>query len=142
MARIPYVREEEAAPEAAAALRAVRERRGTVSAVQSVLAHSVSALQAYERFANDVGKMSALDARTQEIVILRTAQLLGNAYAWRRHVPKGLEAGLTSDQLASIAAWRPSSAFAPRERAILQLVDEPLGWRETAATTICAVREH
>src|SRR2546430_11516409 len=99
VARIPYVRDNEATAEAAAALEDVRRRRGFVSGVQRLLAHSVPALEAYEQLSR-FSVVSRLDARTRELVILRVAQLLGNAYAWRRHVPRGIEATLSMPELA------------------------------------------
>lgn len=99
------------------------------------------ALEAYEQFSIRLSAVSRLDARTRELVTLRVAQLLGNAYAWRRHVPMGIDATVSIREIASIARWRESDAFSGSERAVLELVDEYLGRRETDEATLLAVRE-
>jgi alkylhydroperoxidase family enzyme len=142
MARIPYIEEETALPATAAALREIREQGGVVSPVQRALAHSVPALQAYQQLARNLSALSKLDPRTRELLILRTAQVLANPYAWRRHVPRATDAGLTEAELASIAHWWESACFSASERAVLQLVDEHLGLRQTGDSTIRAIRHH
>jgi len=140
VARIPYVDEAEASPEVAEALREVRRHHGTVSAVQSVLAHSPAALRAYERCALALRTVKGVEARARELVILRSAHILGNAYAWRRHLGSGREAGLTAEEIAALRESSASTTLADRDRILLRLVDEHLYLRQARADTIADVR--
>jgi alkylhydroperoxidase family enzyme len=139
MARLPFVTGDDATPEQAAALDAVRERRGFVSNVHRSLVHSVTALEAFERFSMHVNGESRLDVRTRELAILRVSQLVGNLYEWRRHVPKAIDAGLTAEQLGSLDRWR-DAGFDEREQAVLELVDEHVAAGATTDATVAAVR--
>jgi alkylhydroperoxidase family enzyme len=138
MARIPYVPDDQATTEQAEALAAVHARRGFVSNVHRSLVHSVSALEAFERFSMHVNGESRLDLRTRELVILRTSQILGNLYEWRRHVPKAIDAGLTVEQLSSLD---DPAAFEEPERSVLALVDEHVADGRATDATVAAVRE-
>src|SRR6187401_2604373 len=86
VSRIRYLRDDDPVPEAQDALAAVIERRGYASNVHRSLAHSPNALRAFENFSGHVNGSSRLDLRTRELIILRTAQIVGNEYEWRRHV--------------------------------------------------------
>jgi alkylhydroperoxidase family enzyme len=141
MARIPYVDEADATPEAAAALREIRDRRGFVSSIHRSLAHSAPVLEAYEQFSSRLSAASRLDARTRELVILRVAQLVGNLFAWRRHLPRALQVGLARVDIASLGRWHDSAAFSAPERAVLALVDQHVTWHQTEATTVRDVRD-
>jgi 4-carboxymuconolactone decarboxylase len=137
---MPYVTDEDATPDAARALASVQARRGFVSNTHRSLAHSPSALLAFEQFSMHVNGESRLDARTRELAILRTAQLVGNLYEWRRHVPKGLESGLSVAEISGLADWR-SGPLGARDRTVLSLVDEHVSDGEVTASTVEAVRD-
>jgi 4-carboxymuconolactone decarboxylase len=139
VARIPYAGEEGASAPAAA-LRDVRNRRGFVSNVHRSLAHWPEALAAYEQFSIQLDGTRRLDARTHELVILRVAQLLGNVFAWRRHVPRALAVGLSMGEVAALANWHESASFGGAERAVLELVDQHVGLGETETEAVGAVR--
>ena len=123
MARISYLNEGDGV-NVAEALKAVQERRGYISNLHRVLAHSVSALNVFEAFSKHVNAESQLDGKTRELLILRTAQHLGNIYEWNRHIPKALSTGLTMDDLSSFLLAPLNTAFATQEQVVLQLVDE------------------
>lgn len=139
MGRVAYLEDSNASAEAIDALAAVRERRGFVSNVHRALAHSPSALNAFERFSMHVNGESRLDVRTRELVILRTAQLLGNEYEWRRHVPKALQAGVPLESLKGLAEMNPPG-LAKKELAALALVKEHVAGPGTTPVTVEAVR--
>lgn len=139
MGRVNYIQDDFAPQAAAEALRAVLERRGFVSNVHRALAHSPTALAAFERFSMHVNGESRLDPRTRELVILRTIQLLGNEYEWRRHVPKALAAGVSEDTLASLGK-SAQDGLKEGEVAALALVEEHVGGAAVSARTLATVR--
>jgi 4-carboxymuconolactone decarboxylase len=142
MGRIPYVDAPEPGSGAAHALDAVRRQRGFVSNLHRTLAHSVDALDAFEQFSRHV-QSTALDVRTRELMILRTAVLSGNEYEWRRHVPKALVAGVTVEQLQRLADDDAASAsgLSSADTAVLALVDEHVREGQASAASVAAVRE-
>ncbi len=68
----------------------------------------------------------SIPLREREIVIDRTCARCGSEYEWGVHVAFFRErAGLTDEQVAGTCAADPqTSAFPPRERLLLRLVDE------------------
>lgn len=56
-----------------------------------------------------------------ELMYVRISQINGCVYCLDRHVGKALEAGVTHQKLALVAAWRDSSLFTDEERLALEL---------------------
>jgi alkylhydroperoxidase family enzyme len=117
----------------------VIERRGYASNVHRCLAHSPNALRAFERFSAHVNGSSLLDSQSRELIILRTAQLVGNEYEWRRHVPKALDAGVSLEELRGLHDWKPDQYPLPH-RAALQLTDEYIRGLAVTEDTLESVR--
>jgi len=65
-----------------------------------------------------------LPAADREIVILRTALRCGAHYEWDQHAPVAHAVGLLSSDLAAIVRGPADAHWAPRQRALLRLVDE------------------
>lgn len=61
------------------------------------------------------------DSRIRELAILAVAREVGSRYVWHQHVPSGLEAGLSREELQAIHERRYDE-FAATERAILEYV--------------------
>lgn len=122
MALISYVTDDIAEGEAAAALAASAELRGSVSNVHRTLAHVPAALCAFEQFSAAV-RSTPLDVTVRELVILRVSMLLGNEYEWRRHCVAAERSGVSAMQIEELRDWRTSSAFDPVTRAAFAFVD-------------------
>lgn len=82
------------------------------------------ALEAFSRAVGAVAKANGIDDRLREIVLLHVSQQNGCAFCVRVHVERGLNAGLTADDIAQIPVWRESGVFSDRERAALELSEE------------------
>lgn len=65
-----------------------------------------------------------LDARTRELLILRTAWLRQSEYEWAQHVLKGREAGISDDEIQRIAAGSDDPEWEPHEALLVRAVDE------------------
>jgi alkylhydroperoxidase family enzyme len=59
-----------------------------------------------------------------ELARLRIAKLLGHAGELARRTPRAVEAGLTEEKVAELAAWPTSPLFSARERACLMLTEQ------------------
>lgn len=84
------------------------------------------AYDALEAFSQTVGTIAAeagIDERLKEIALIHASQLNGCAYCVRVHVDRGVQAGLTADEIAQLPAWRESGVFSARERAALELTE-------------------
>jgi alkylhydroperoxidase family enzyme len=71
-----------------------------------------------------------LDARSRELVILRTAWRCRARYAWDRHVRRARAAGLTDAEVAGVTRATGAGGWAPYDAALLDLVD---GLHDTGA---------
>ncbi|APZ34968.1 MULTISPECIES: carboxymuconolactone decarboxylase family protein [Microbacterium] len=84
------------------------------------------AYDALEAFSQTVGTIAAeagIDDRMKEIALIHASQLNGCAYCVRVHVDRGVQAGLTADEIAQLPVWRESGVFTARERAALELAE-------------------
>lgn len=84
------------------------------------------AYKALAAFSDTVARIctaNGVDDRLKEIVMLRSSQLNGCAYCLRVHTDRAIAAGLTTDEMMQIGAWRESGVFTDRERAGLELAE-------------------
>lgn len=77
-----------------------------------------------------------------ELVILRTARNVGNRYEWTHHVVASRLGRLSVDDVERVAEGPKAAGWSPRQRAILQAVDDLCADREIGDATWAAVREH
>lgn len=85
-----------------------------------------AAYHALDDFSKTVGEICAangIDDRLKEIVMIHCSQLNGCSFCTRIHVDRAIKAGLDTDTLMQIAAWRESGVFTERERAALELAE-------------------
>ena len=76
------------------------------------------------RFAGRLMPGGTLPRRETELTILRVAHLRQCAYEFEHHVRLGKRAGVTADDVARIKAGPDADGWTPRERALLQAVEE------------------
>lgn len=81
------------------------------------------ALDAFARTVGDICAANVIDDRLKEIVMIHSSQLNGCSYCTRLHVDRALKAGLDTDTLMQIVAWRESDVFSEREEAALELAE-------------------
>lgn len=81
------------------------------------------ALDAFARTVGDICAANGIDDRLKEIVMIHSSQLNGCSYCTRLHVDRALKAGLDTDTLMQIVAWRESDVFSEREEAALELAE-------------------
>jgi alkylhydroperoxidase family enzyme len=92
------------------------------------------------RYSAQLMPFGRLPRRDTELVILRVAWQCSCAYEWHQHVPLGLRAGLTPDEVAGVAARSPGQGFTVRQQALLAAGDDLLAQRALSDSTWSAVR--
>jgi AhpD family alkylhydroperoxidase len=76
------------------------------------------------RFAWGLRNGSRTPRPLRELMILRTAQLQDARYVWRDHTAMARAAGVSEEQIASLASWQSSDQFDEPTRACLVLTEE------------------
>lgn len=71
-----------------------------------------------------LSKKNDLPAREREIVILRIGFLCKSGYEWTQHVPIGVRAGLSEDEVARIKGGADAPGWSPADQALLRASDE------------------
>ena len=143
MARVTLV-DERTHPQLADVIsRIAGARQGRLINVYRLLLNSPAIASAWVEFNTAVRLSSGLDARTRELAIIRVAIVNRTEYIFRAHVPGyAREAGLTDAQVEGLFEWETSSAFDPRDRAVLAYVDAMTREIEVPDTVFEAVRQH
>jgi alkylhydroperoxidase family enzyme len=79
---------------------------------------------AYHTFNGHVLFSTTLSARQRELLVLRVAALRDAEYEWAQHAVIAGDVGLSTDEVAAIAAGPSAGSWSPLERAMLAAVDE------------------
>ncbi|GLW98287.1 carboxymuconolactone decarboxylase family protein [Microtetraspora sp. NBRC 16547] len=123
MALLPYVTEDAASEDQARVIASVIAERGSLPGLMSLMAHSPDGLSAYETFSRYVRTGTSLDPQLRELIILRTVQLLGVDYEWKRHLRLAAATGVPDEALASLETWQSSPHFSGTTAEALRFVD-------------------
>jgi len=109
-----------------------------------VLAHQPQLAAAFQALAHELLFKSALPEREREIAIIRTGALTRSEYEWGMHVSiYGEACGLSAAQIAQLTQGTPDDAlWTPRERLVVQVVDELHHHSTVSDTTWAALQSH
>jgi len=80
--------------------------------------------------------------RLLELVILRTAEIVGSDYEINQHRPLMKLCGYSDAQIAAIPSWRASSLFDDKQRAVLAYVDQVAHGGNVDDATFAALAQH
>jgi AhpD family alkylhydroperoxidase len=94
------------------------------------------------RFAARLMPRGTLPRRDTELVILRVAHLRNCAYEFDHHVRLGRRAGLDAADIERVRLGPADAGWSPRERALLEAVDELRADGDLADSTWRALGEH
>jgi alkylhydroperoxidase family enzyme len=83
-----------------------------------------SAVEGMMPYTNYLANESSLAPRHREILILRTAWLLGNQPLWAKHAPRARQAGLGAADLRGIAQGPDAPGWRPFDVTLLRAVDQ------------------
>jgi AhpD family alkylhydroperoxidase len=70
-----------------------------------------------------IRQQAELPGQDRELAILLIAVINGADYEYQAHVPFGLKAGLTQEQIDDLPAWRESARYAAKQRAVLDYTE-------------------
>ena len=117
--------------------------RGTVYNLHRALAHSPKALRAFMGFSEYIRDKADLSPRLRELAVLRVATLHDVAYEIAQHLEPARRAGLTQEQITSIAGWREHvDIFEEQDRAVLEFVEETAKSFRVSEKTFSTVRQY
>jgi len=112
---------------------------GPASPLTASLAHVPEILEVALPFISRVLGPTALDARTKEIVVLRTSALMECSYCVQTHTAAALDSGLARAQIEALRGEAGVEDFAAAgERALIAWVDEVALGRGAVAEEVTA----
>lgn len=88
------------------------------------MVHHPKLLEKWTVFAARLLGKGILEPRVRELIVLRTVHNCGATYEWVHHAAIAQENGLTDAEVRAVAEGPDSPAWSPRERSLLQAVDE------------------
>lgn len=141
MARVPYLRREDAGEEAQQLYdRLENERRVPTPNVFLALAHAPDQLDAFLTYANSL-RSCDLGPRLRELIILTIGHATGCEYEIAHHEPYALKAGLTQEQLSAIPDAENSGLFDDFDLAVIRLARDFSTGTEVSAEVWKAVAD-
>jgi alkylhydroperoxidase family enzyme len=124
MARVPLL-EEKDHPELAASIAKIKGARGgRLINIYRLMLHSPALANAWFDLNQAVRYGAEIDGQSRELAVIRVAILNDVEYVQRAHGSAyALKEGLTPEQVAALADWRPSKLFSEQQRALLAYTD-------------------
>ena len=124
MARVPLL-EEKNHPELAETIARIKGARGgRLINIYRLMLHSPALANAWFDLNQAVRYGTEIDGQSRELAVIRVAILNDVEYVQRAHGPAyALKEGLTPEQVAAVANWRPSKLFSEPQRALLAYTD-------------------
>ena len=143
MARVPLL-EETDHPELADSIAKIKGARGgRLINIYRLMLHSPALANAWFDLNQAVRYGTEIDGQSREIAVIRVAILNNVEYVQRAHGPAyALKEGLTPEQVAAIADWRPSQLFSAPQRALLAYTDAMTREINVPDTAFAEVRNH
>jgi len=129
LARVPFLKADEARGDAREAL-AILERRGQSIHLLQALANSSGALRHVARMGNSLRRYTKLPGRYRELMILHLSVLNDAPYEWEQHEQVAREEGVTQAELDALRR-RDLSGVGDRERKVLAFAEAALAHRLT-----------
>jgi alkylhydroperoxidase family enzyme len=101
-----------------------RAKGGAVINLNIATGHAPKFSQASRAMAFAIRFDAKTPRRLLELVIMRTAQIVGSAYELNQHTPFIKACGYSDAQIAAIPAWQTSALFDDQQRALLGYVEQ------------------
>jgi len=90
----------------------------------TTLANNPGLMRKWLPFGGKLLMAGSLDARTRELLILRTAYNVGCDYEWGQHVSMAREAGLSDDEIARIPEGSAADGWSRDDLVLILACDE------------------
>jgi alkylhydroperoxidase family enzyme len=101
-----------------------RAQGGAIINLQITTGHAPKFARAASAMAFTIRFDAKTPRRTLELIIMRTAQIVGSTYEINQHVPLMKMCGYSDAQIAALPAWQASTLFDDQERATLGYVEQ------------------
>ncbi|HEY2534249.1 MAG TPA: carboxymuconolactone decarboxylase family protein [Xanthobacteraceae bacterium] len=101
-----------------------RAQGGSIINLQLVTGHAPKFAQAASTMAFTIRFDAKTPRKLIELIIMRTAQIVGSRYEINQHIPLSKMCGYSDAQIAALPNWKTSTLFDDRERVLLGYVEE------------------
>lgn len=101
-----------------------RAQGGAIINLQLVTGHAPKFARAATATAFTIRFDAVTPRRLLELTIMRTAQIVGSDYEINQHKPLMRMCGYSDAQIAALPAWKTSTLFDDKERAVLGYVEQ------------------
>jgi AhpD family alkylhydroperoxidase len=115
---------------------------GGILNLHRMMAHAPALMKASGGLAAAFRHAAELERDVTEIVVLRTAQIAGCDYVFRRHVPLARAAGVTDQQIGEIRHWHESSVFSSAQKAALGFAEDAARGDSADDATFALLRQY
>jgi len=119
-----------------------RAMGGAVINLQLVTGHAPKFSRALAAMAFTIRFDAATPRRLLELVILRTAEIVGSDYEINQHRPLMKLCGYSDAQIAAVPSWRGSPLFDDKQRAVLSYVEQVAHGGDVDDATFAALSRH
>jgi alkylhydroperoxidase family enzyme len=142
VARVPLVPADTKDPVVGPIFDGIRSRGGQPLNMHRAVANSPKIFKAYVDMAITLRTAATTPRLDRELIILRTAQLVGGEYEFTQHKPMAVSCGMTPAQFAALPDWRGSGAFSDRQKAILAYADGMVSPKGVDDAVFAELRKH
>jgi alkylhydroperoxidase family enzyme len=101
-----------------------RAQGGDIINLQIATGHAPQFARAASTMAFTIRFDAQTPRRLRELIIMRTAQIVGSTYEINQHVPLMKMCGYSGAQIAALPQWQASNLFDDKERATLAYVEQ------------------
>jgi alkylhydroperoxidase family enzyme len=101
-----------------------RAQGGAIINLQLATGHAPKFTRAASAMAFTIRFDAKTPRRVLELIIMRTAQIVGSTYEINQHIPLLKMCGYSDAQIAALPAWQTSTLFDDQERATLGYVEQ------------------
>ena len=142
VARVPLVPSDMKDPIVGPIFDGIRARGGQPLNMHRAVANSPKIFKAYVDMAIALRTAATTPRVDRELIILRTAQLVGGEYEFTQHRPMAISCGVTAEQLDTLPQWQTNGTFTERQRAILAYADGMASGKGVDDATYTNIRKY
>jgi alkylhydroperoxidase family enzyme len=118
-----------------------RAQGGAIINLQITTGHAPKFARASSGMAFTIRFDAKTPRRMLELVIMRTAQIVGSAYEINQHIPLAKMCGYSDAQIAALPDWQASTLFDGKERTTLAYVEQMAHGGEVDDRTFAALQK-
>jgi 4-carboxymuconolactone decarboxylase len=119
-----------------------RAMGGAIINLQLATGHAPAFSRAASAMAFTIRFDAVTPRRLLELVILRTAEIVGSEYEINQHKPLMRLCGYSDAQISAVGAWRGSPLFDDKQRALLGYVEQMTHGGDVDDATFATLAQH